>query len=162
MTITRIELTLLASFGLALSAGYASAQTTRTEPTVIPRHEFQQGTPPSPPRLPVQQKQSMRPDARQEGTLLANEVGAKWQASKLIGSPVQDRQGVALGEVQDLIVDASGRVSAVVLGVPNQLGFGERQVAVDMKALDRRPDGSLEMDARREALQSAPVWAPAQ
>ena len=59
-------------------------------------------------------------------------------ATKIIGRPVYDGTGTDannLGNVTDLVVDQSGNVSAVVLGVGGFLGMGQKQVAVDFAAL---------------------------
>jgi len=59
-------------------------------------------------------------------------------ATKIIGQPVFDSGATDahnLGDINDLVLDANGKIAAVVLGVGGFLGIGEKQVAVDYSAL---------------------------
>jgi hypothetical protein len=59
-------------------------------------------------------------------------------ATRIIGQPVYDSPAADannLGEINDLVLDQSGNVAAVVIGVGGFLGIGEKQVAVDYSAL---------------------------
>jgi sporulation protein YlmC with PRC-barrel domain len=59
----------------------------------------------------------------------------QFRASKLIGSRVYGANDENIGEINDVLMDQSGRVHAVVLGVGGFLGIGEKDVAVPMNAL---------------------------
>ena len=63
-----------------------------------------------------------------------------WRASKLIGVNVYNQQNEKLGEINELIVDRSGRVAGVIMGVGGFLGMGERDVLVTMDRLQFRDD----------------------
>lgn len=57
-------------------------------------------------------------------------VAAEWRASKLNGLAVQNTANERIGEINELLVDQSGRVRAVVIGVGGFLGLGEHNVAI--------------------------------
>ena len=48
----------------------------------------------------------------------------KWRASKLMGLDVYNEANEKLGDVNELILDRDGKVSAVVIGVGGFLGYG--------------------------------------
>ena len=58
-----------------------------------------------------------------------------WRASKLIGLNVYNDNNEKLGDVNEIILDKSGKVAAVVIGVGGFLGMGEHDVAVSMDKL---------------------------
>jgi sporulation protein YlmC with PRC-barrel domain len=59
----------------------------------------------------------------------------QWRASKLIGINVYNDNNEKIGDIEELIVDKSGKVDNVVLGVGGFLGMGEHYVAVPMEKL---------------------------
>jgi sporulation protein YlmC with PRC-barrel domain len=59
----------------------------------------------------------------------------QWRSSKLIGVNVYNDNNDKIGDIQELIVDKSGKVDNVVLGVGGFLGMGEHYVAVPMEKL---------------------------
>src|SRR6201982_1729968 len=58
-----------------------------------------------------------------------------WRASKLMGLDVYNENNEKLGDVNEIILDKSGKVAAVVIGVGGFLGMGEHDVAVSMDKL---------------------------
>lgn len=58
-----------------------------------------------------------------------------WRASKLMGLDVYNDNNEKLGDVNEIILDKSGKVTAVVIGVGGFLGMGEHDVAVSMDKL---------------------------
>jgi hypothetical protein len=54
----------------------------------------------------------------------------EWRSSKLIGVNVYNDANDKIGDINELILDKSGRVAQVVLGVGGFLGMGEHNVAV--------------------------------
>jgi sporulation protein YlmC with PRC-barrel domain len=54
----------------------------------------------------------------------------EWRASKLVGVSVYNNSDEKIGDINDLILDSSGRVANVVIGVGGFLGMGEHNVAV--------------------------------
>jgi len=59
----------------------------------------------------------------------------QWRSSKLIGVDVYNDNNEKIGDIQELIVDKSGKVDDVVLGVGGFLGMGEHYVAIPMEKL---------------------------
>jgi sporulation protein YlmC with PRC-barrel domain len=59
----------------------------------------------------------------------------QWRSSKLIGVNVYNDNNEKIGDIQELIVDKSGKIENVVLGVGGFLGMGEHYVAVPMEKL---------------------------
>ena len=55
-----------------------------------------------------------------------------WRASKLAGLSVYNDSNESLGSINDLLMDKSGDVKAVVIGVGGFLGVGEHLVAVPL------------------------------
>jgi sporulation protein YlmC with PRC-barrel domain len=53
-----------------------------------------------------------------------------WRASKVVGLNVYNDNNESLGSINDLLLDKSGNIKAVVLGVGGFLGVGEHLVAV--------------------------------
>ena len=53
-----------------------------------------------------------------------------WQGSKLVGLNVYNPQNEKIGSIVQLMVDKSGNIQSVVIGVGGFLGMGERDVAV--------------------------------
>jgi len=53
-----------------------------------------------------------------------------WRASKVVGLSVYNDSNESLGSINDLLMDKSGDVKAVVIGVGGFLGVGEHLVAV--------------------------------
>ena len=53
-----------------------------------------------------------------------------WRASKLSGVDVYNDQNEKIGDISDVILDKSGKASAVIIGVGGFLGLGEHLVSV--------------------------------
>src|ERR1700712_2864616 len=54
----------------------------------------------------------------------------EWRGSKLIGVNVYNDSNEKIGDINDVILDKSGKVEHVILGVGGFLGMGEHYVAV--------------------------------
>ena len=54
----------------------------------------------------------------------------EWRASKLVGVNVYNDVNEKIGDINDVILDKSGKVENVVLGVGGFLGMGEHYVAI--------------------------------
>jgi hypothetical protein len=63
-------------------------------------------------------------------TTTSSSADSKWRASKLVGVDVYNDQNERLGEIDEVLIDPSGRVAGIVIGVGGFLGMGERNVAV--------------------------------
>jgi sporulation protein YlmC with PRC-barrel domain len=58
-----------------------------------------------------------------------------WRASKLIGLNVYNEQNEKLGDISEILVDKSGKIDGVVIGVGGFLGIGQRDIKVEMSKL---------------------------
>jgi sporulation protein YlmC with PRC-barrel domain len=79
------------------------------------------------------------PPAIQQPTATApvkNAVAANvWRASKLKGLNVYNEQNEKLGDINEILIDKSGKVDGVVIGVGGFLGMGEHDIKVGMNKL---------------------------
>jgi sporulation protein YlmC with PRC-barrel domain len=72
---------------------------------------------------------------------------------------VYDAKENKIGDVNDLVLDSSGKIQAVIVGVGGFLGVGEKDVAVPFEALkvaEKDGDTYLVMDATKQTLEKAP------
>ncbi len=53
-----------------------------------------------------------------------------WRASKIVGLNVYNNNNEKVGDINDVLMDKSGSIKAVVIGVGGFLGMGEHLVAV--------------------------------
>jgi sporulation protein YlmC with PRC-barrel domain len=87
---------------------------------------------------------------------------AHWRASESMGMAVYNRAGERIGEIDDLLIDGSGRVNAAVVGVGGFLGMGERKVAISYRSFEmtRESDGTprLLVDLTKDVLKTAPEY----
>lgn len=58
-----------------------------------------------------------------------------WRSSKLIGLNVYNDKNEKLGDINEILVDKSGKVEGVVIGVGGFLGMGEHDIKVEMSKL---------------------------
>ena len=59
-------------------------------------------------------------------------ASGQWRASKLVGVNIYNEQNEKIGDVSDVILDSSGKVAGVVVGVGGFLGMGEHDVLMPM------------------------------
>lgn len=59
----------------------------------------------------------------------------EWQSSKLFHMDVYNPQNEKIGDIKELMIDKSGRINDVVIGVGGFLGMGEHDVAVKFDQL---------------------------
>lgn len=98
-----------ALLGTALAGGAAFAQTT---------------TPASPSPAPAASVSS------EQMNLQGN-----WRASKLVGLAVYNDANEKLGDISEILLDKSGKVNAVIIGVGGFLGVGQHDIAVTFDKL---------------------------
>ena len=82
----------------------------------------------------------------------------EWRASKLAGVDVYNEANEKIGEINDVILDRSGKVANVILGVGGFLGLGERYVAV---AFDKLKWVDQPVASTTASTTSAPANGPA-
>jgi sporulation protein YlmC with PRC-barrel domain len=67
------------------------------------------------------------PDA---GQFMTQMTADQWRGSKLVGIDVYGSDNAKIGDINEIIVDRSGAIKAIVIGVGGFLGMGEKNVAV--------------------------------
>jgi hypothetical protein len=86
----------------------------------------------------------------------------QWLASQFIGQPVTNAAGEKIGDINDLLLDKSGRAENVVIGVGGFLGIGEKNVAISYGALEITADANgkrvISVALSKERLQAAPEF----
>lgn len=80
------------------------------------------------------------------------------KASNLIGAPVQDIEGKALGDIKDLVIDLlGGDIVYAVLDFGGVLGIGDKYFAVPWNALSVSENQKyLVLDVSKKVLKDAP------
>ncbi len=82
----------------------------------------------------------------------------EWRASKLAGVVVYNDANEKIGDINDVILDRSGKVANVILGVGGFLGLGEHNVAI---AFDKLTWVDQPVTSTTASTTSAPANAPA-
>src|SRR4051812_11171807 len=59
----------------------------------------------------------------------------QWQSSKLISMNVYNGQNEKIGDIKELMLDKSGKIDTVAIGVGGFLGMGEHTVGVKFEQL---------------------------
>ena len=104
---------MLSTVGVAMLATATMAQTSAPTP------------PSSAPAAPTATQSSAAPEAH---TNLAGQ--GKWRTSKLIGVDIYGPDDKKVGDITEVIVDKTGKVEMVTIGVGGFLGIGSKDVAV--------------------------------
>lgn len=92
---------------------------------------------------------------------VAKQQANEWLASNMMGVVVQNTSGEELGDVNDLIVDETGKVTGVVIGVGGLLGIGEKNVAVPYGSIEtmvKDNDTVVMLNTTKDDLESAPDY----
>jgi sporulation protein YlmC with PRC-barrel domain len=74
---------------------------------------------------------------------------------------VYDAKDNKIGDINDLLVEKDGKISAAIIGVGGFLGAGEKNVAIPftvLKLTDKNGKRYLVMDTTKEALNKAPGY----
>jgi sporulation protein YlmC with PRC-barrel domain len=96
--------------------------------------------------------------AQEGGRLMTTLPGDTLPVSKYYKEDVYDARDSKIGDIKDVLLDKSGQVAAVIVGVGGFLGMGEKDVAVPFNAIritEKDSKRYLVMDTTKEALQSA-------
>ncbi|MGH1570626.1 PRC-barrel domain-containing protein [Methylobacterium sp. P31] len=83
--------------------------------------------------------------ASNDSQFITQEKAGQWRASKLRGLNVYNNNDEKIGDINELLVDSTGKVQAVVIGVGGFLGMGEHDVAVPFDQV------KFTTESRREA-----------
>jgi sporulation protein YlmC with PRC-barrel domain len=82
----------------------------------------------------------------------------EWRASKLVGVKVYNDANETIGDINEVILDRSGKVANVILGVGGFLGIGEHYVAV---AFDKLKWVDQPVTSTTASTTTGPTNAPA-
>lgn len=94
--------------------------------------------------------------ATTEGPFITVPGQGAWRVSDLEGKSVYTTGGESIGEIGDVLVSQDGSVNAVIVGVGGFLGINQKDVAVDMSALQLGP-GMTQDQGSKAADQTAAV-----
>jgi len=90
---------------------------------------FAQSNPPAPASPPA----ATPPPAA--STMAPASKSTMWRASKLIGVNVYNDQNEKLGDISEVLLDKSGKVDGVIIGVGGFLGMGQSDIKVELSKL---------------------------
>ena len=99
--------------------------------------------------------------AQEDGRLMTTLPGDTLPVSEYYKEDVYDAHDSKIGDIKDVLLDKSGQVAAVIVGVGGFLGIGEKDVAVPFNGIrvtEKDSKRYLMMDTTKEALQSAPGY----
>jgi sporulation protein YlmC with PRC-barrel domain len=124
---------LLAATALALAVSTAAfAQNPATPaPNAAPDNKAMQNSTPAP-KATQNNAQAPKDTTASKQTITAN---GQWQASKFIGLDVYNEKNEKVGDIKELLLDKSGKIDTVAIGVGGFLGMGEHTVAVKFSEL---------------------------
>jgi hypothetical protein len=77
------------------------------------------------------QGQRNAPAAPQAQQQQAMKHAGQWRSSKMIGLDVYNQQNEKIGDINEILIDQSGKIVGYVLGVGGFLGMGEHDVLVE-------------------------------
>lgn len=90
----------------------------------------------------------------------------QWLASKFNGTDVIGVDGKKIGDVDDVLFEKDGKVSAYVIGVGGVLGIGAKQIALDPSSVEVIPgkngnsDAQLKVAMNKDELSKAAEFKP--
>lgn len=94
------------------------------------------------------------------GSYASEQTADEWRSSKLVGLNVYNANDEKIGDINDLLLGADGKISSAVIGVGGFLGMGEKLVAVpfgDLKfSRDENGNVRASLASTKEALEKAP------
>jgi sporulation protein YlmC with PRC-barrel domain len=100
------------------------------------------------------------PDAQ----FVTQQPAGESHASMFVGQDVTNITGEKVGDIRDLLIDKSGRITLAVIGVGGLLGLGEKYVAIPFSALtitsDAKGERVVTASLSKAALQNAPAFVP--
>ena len=87
-------------------------------------------------------------------------VMGQMTADQLIGRDVVDATGASVGEVNDLMLGADGKMTSIMVDVGGFLGIGTRTVALDAASLTAQAgdDGDLVTAMSKEQIEALPAY----
>lgn len=83
-----------------------------------------------------------------------------WRSSKMIGVKVYNEKNESLGDINEIILDASGQVLGYVVGVGGFLGMGEHDIFVEPSKIKFVNEPVRAAAAPRRTIPSRGLTAP--
>jgi sporulation protein YlmC with PRC-barrel domain len=82
------------------------------------------------------------------------------RVSRIIGKDVENDAGEEIGEINDLIINPTDKVTYAIIGVGGFLGMGERLIAVPFEALKTKPNDEdlIFAGATKERIRQLPEF----
>ncbi len=142
---------LLVGTALTLAAAAPSiAQNTPATPSQPQRPAPPAAQPTTPPMTSPQSPALQNPGAT---------APARMEGSHLIGLSVRNSANESIGSIDDVLVDADGRVRQVVVSVGGFLGIGDRKVAIgwDQLRFDRQRDIAM-VNLTKDQVRAMPEY----
>lgn len=164
MRLTSLLLAAVSAAALAACAGNdpAPRQTARVEPRPAPI------TSPTARQLPPRDttrtetaRVTPAPRATTPAPVVTGPTAGEMNIARLIGTDVKDPAGQTIGEIDNVLLDSSGRVDSVIVTVGGFMGLGGRDVEVrwaDLKSIDAGHEVRVDMTAMQ--LRQRPEWRP--
>ena len=111
------------SFGCAMFAAAAIAQTSApsTAPSAPSAPSAAPAAPATAPAAPATSSKAPEMNLAGQG---------KWRASKLVGVDIYGPDDKKVGDVTEIIVDKTGKIEMITVGVGGFLGIGSKDVAI--------------------------------
>jgi hypothetical protein len=69
------------------------------------------------------------------GTFLSVQASNQWLSTQLVGVAVYDSANEKIGAISNLVIDQSGTIQAIVIGVGGFLGVGTKDIAVSLNKM---------------------------
>ena len=123
-----------------------------------------QSTPPATPQTNLGTSGNPAHQSATNMLFLDTQSASEWRSSKLIGTKVISTNNQSIGEIEDVLIDNSGMIKGVVIGVGGFLGMGEKNVAIPFTALNlsrkvgSNDVGRITVDYTKEQLTQAPTF----
>jgi len=80
------------------------------------------------------------------------------QLQKIEDMPVVSATGQKIGEVEDVLIDPAGRVTALTVDVGGFLGVTKKEVMVDVAQLRHDGTGRLVTNMTKQQVETLPEW----
>lgn len=140
------------------AGGAAGARSNATNPTAPAANKGAMDTS----AKPGMDAKAGMPDATPATAILQGKQADQWMSSKIVGATVYSKANKKIGDVNNLLVSSDGKVDGVVVGVGGFLGVGEKNVALDYRAVtigkDKNGNVKVTVDVSKEALNNAPAF----
>ena len=96
---------------------------------------FAQSNPPAPATTPPKAAVTAPAPSATAPAPAAQAQSGQWRASKLVGLNVYNEQNEKLGDISEILLDKSGKVDGVIIGVGGFLGMGQHDIKVELSKL---------------------------